>query len=118
MMLVSHTPTVKQLIKACTLALAVAAGDAQPSSTMSEVPSAVAAVTQRQLGAYFGTNSAVGVPFTNQSVDWNTLTNWPSEFTFQGQTYELHLERWEGDYSVPLKSRSGVKDGMSVFASC
>jgi len=80
------------------------------------VPEAVQIVTRHQIKSYFGTNSVAGVPLVDPAVNWRSFTNWPNEFQFLGQTYQLRVDMWGGDYAVPLRSRSEIKPGMSFLA--
>ena len=91
---------------------------AEPFSNKAEIiPSAVAKETREQVLRCFGTNHVPGVPLLDRTVDWNSFTNWPDEFTFEGHKYTLRLtDTSGGDYIVPLESRAAVRRGMRFLA--
>lgn len=81
------------------------------------VPEVVQTVTRQQIKAYFGTNSVIGIPLVDPRVDWLDFTRWPDEFQFRGETYQIRVEEYHGDYTKPLPSRSEIKKGMSFYVT-
>lgn len=91
------------------------AAEARAVVTARSIPKPVLRTTQQQIRACVGTNVVRGIPLVDPTIDWLAFTNWPDTYIYQGHTYELRLDRWGGDYMVPLKSRSNVT-GVSVWA--